>query len=86
MLERVYSKKNEDNVREEISQLCKSKEIMKKLHKLFFKIIRDILWKFLSEFWKLVKKDLLEFLKITALNIIKEKYKKYSYALSSLRL
>jgi hypothetical protein len=60
-----------------------AKEIMKKLHKLFFKIIRDILWKFLSEFWKLVKKDLLEFLKITALNIIKEKYKKYrDYILS----
>ena len=64
-----------------------AKEIMKKLHKLFFKIIRDILWKFLSEFWKLVKKDLLEFLKITALNIIKEKYKKYrDYILSIINL
>jgi|694.fasta_scaffold56321_5 hypothetical protein len=64
-----------------------AKEIMKKLHKLFFKIIRDILWKFISEFWKLVKKDLLEFLKITALNIIKEKYKKYrDYILSIINL
>jgi hypothetical protein len=53
------------------------KQIMKKLHKLFFKIINDILWKFISEFWKLVKKDLLDFLKITAYNILKEKHKKY---------
>lgn len=64
-----------------------TKEIMKKLNKLFFKIIRDILWKFISEFWKLVKKDLLEFLKITAFNIIKEKYKKYrDYILSIINL
>ena len=55
-----------------------TKQIMKKLNKLFFKIIKDILWKFLSEFWKLVKKDLLEFLKLTALRIIQEKIKKYS--------
>ena len=64
-----------------------AKEIMRKLHKLFFKIIKDILWKFISEFWKLVKKDLLEFLKITALNIIKEKYKTYrDYILSVINL
>ena len=64
-----------------------AKEIMKKLHKLFFKIIKDILWKFISEFWKLVKKDLLEFLKITAWNIIKEKLKKYrDYILSVINL
>jgi hypothetical protein len=53
------------------------KEIMKKLYKLFYGIINDILWKFISEFWKLVKKDLLDFLKITAYNLLKEKYKKY---------
>ena len=64
-----------------------AKEIMKKLHKLFFKIIKDILWKFISEFWKLVKKDLLEFLKITAWNILKEKIKKYrDYILSVINL
>ena len=64
-----------------------AKEIMKKLHKLFFKIIRDILWKFISEFWKLVKKDLLEFLKITAWNIIREKLKKHrDYLLSVINL
>ena len=64
-----------------------SKEIMKKLHKLFFGIINSILWKFISEFWKLVKKDLLDFLKITAYNILKEKYKKYrDYILSIINL
>ena len=64
-----------------------AKGIMKKLHKLFFKIIKDILWKFISEFWKLVKKDLLEFLKITAWNIIREKLKKYrDYILSVINL
>ena len=64
-----------------------AKGIMKKLHKLFFKIIKDILWKFISEFWKLVKKDLLEFLKITAWNIIREKLKKHrDYLLSVINL
>ena len=64
-----------------------AKEIMKKLNKLFFKIIKDILWKFLSEFWRLVKKDLLEWLKITAWNILTEKYKKYrDYVLSIINL
>ena len=63
------------------------KEIMKKLHKLFFGIINAILWKFISEFWKLVKKDLLDFLKITAYNILTEKYKKYrDYILSIINL
>jgi hypothetical protein len=64
-----------------------AKEIMKKLNKLFFKIIKDILWKFLSEFWRLVKKDLLDWLKITAWNILTEKYKKYrDYILSIVNL
>jgi hypothetical protein len=63
------------------------KEIMKKLNKLFYGIINDILWKFISEFWKLVKKDLLDFLKITAYNLLKEKYKKYrDYILSIINL
>jgi hypothetical protein len=63
------------------------KEIMKKLYKLFHGIINDILWKFISEFWKLVKKDLLDFLKITAYNLLKEKYKKYrDYILSIMNL
>jgi hypothetical protein len=55
----------------------KIKDLMKKLFKLFYKIIRKLYWKFINEFWKRVKKDLLDFLKITALNILKEKFKRY---------
>jgi hypothetical protein len=57
--------------------LDKIKTMMKKLYKLFFKIIRKLFWKFINEFWLRVKKDLLDFLKITALNILKEKYLRY---------
>jgi hypothetical protein len=57
--------------------LDKIKDLMKKLFKLFYKIIRKLYWKFIGEFWRRVKKDLLDFLKITALNILKEKFKRY---------
>lgn len=55
----------------------KIKDLIKKLYKLFFKIIRKLYWRFINEFWVRVKKDLLDFLKITALNILKEKYRRY---------
>jgi hypothetical protein len=62
----------------------KIKDIMRKLSKLFFKVIRKIYWKFIHEFWIRVKKDLLDFLKITALNILKEKYARYYAIVASL--
>lgn len=54
-----------------------AKEIMKKLSKLFNEIIKNLLWKFLAEFWKRVKIDLLNFLQKLALKILKNKAKRY---------
>jgi len=59
-------------------------EIMKKLSKLFYKIIRDIFWKFIKEFWSFVKIELLKFLKKLAIKILKNKLKRFKSILSSL--
>jgi hypothetical protein len=61
-----------------------AKEIMKKLSKLFNEIIRNLLWKFLAEFWKRVKIDLLNFLQRLALKILKNKAKRYYLIITSL--
>jgi len=59
-------------------------EIMKKLSKLFFDIIRKIFWKFIKEFWRFIKKDLLNFIKKLAAKILKNKLKRYRMILTSL--
>jgi hypothetical protein len=64
--------------------LDKIKDLMKKLYKLFFKLIKKLYWLFISEFWKRVKRDLLDFLKITALNILKEKFQRYYAIIAAL--
>ena len=61
-----------------------AKEIMKVLWKLFHEIIIKLLWKFISEFWKRVKKDLLVFLVDLAASIMKKKGKRYRLMLLSL--
>jgi hypothetical protein len=61
-----------------------AKEIMKVLWKLFHEIIIKLLWKFISEFWKRVKKDLLLFLVDLAADIMKKKSKRYRLMLLSL--
>jgi hypothetical protein len=61
-----------------------AKEIMKKLSKLFNEIIKNLLWKFISEFWKRVKIDLLNFLQKLALKILKNKAKRYYLIITSL--
>jgi hypothetical protein len=61
-----------------------AKDIMKKLAKLFNEIIRGILWKFISEFWALVKKDLLAFLQKLVLKILKNKTKRYYVIVTAL--
>jgi hypothetical protein len=60
------------------------KSVMKKLSKLFNEIIKNILWKFISEFWKLVKMDLLIFLQSLALKILKNKNKRYYLIVATL--
>ena len=53
------------------------KDIMKKLSKLFFKIIKDVFWRFIKEFWGFIKRDLLNFVKEIALKIITNKFKRF---------
>lgn len=62
----------------------KLKEIMKKLWKLFTKLIKKLYWLFINEFWNRVKRDLLDFLKTIALNILKEKFRRYYMIIASL--
>ena len=61
-----------------------AKVIMKKLSKLFNEIIKNLLWKFLAEFWKRVKIDLLNFLQKLALKILKNKAKRYFVIITAL--
>lgn len=61
-----------------------AKEIMKKLSKLFNEIVKNLLWRFLQEFWKRVKIDLLNFLQKLALKILKNKTKRYYVIVSAL--
>jgi hypothetical protein len=61
-----------------------AKEIMKKLSKLFNEIVKNLLWKFISEFWKRIKIDLLNFLQRLALKILKNKTKRYYVIVSTL--
>lgn len=61
-----------------------AKEMMKILWKLFNEIITNLLWKFIAEFWRRVKKDLLVFLVDIAASILKKKGRRYRLILLSL--
>jgi hypothetical protein len=61
-----------------------AKQMMKILYKLFNEIITKLLWKFINEFWRRVKKDLLVFLVDIAASILKKKGKRYRLILLSL--
>lgn len=65
-------------------QVIETKDLMKKLYKLFYAIIKDIFWKFLREFWKRIKKDLLIFLQKLIKKILKNKYKRYAVIITAL--
>lgn len=58
--------------------------LMKLLSKLFYSIIRDLFWSFLNEFWRLTKPDLVKFLEVLVLNIIKNKNKRYIIIIKAL--
>lgn len=60
------------------------KDLLKKLNKLFFQIIKDVFWKFIQEFWKLIKRDLLLFLSEIALKIVLRRFKRYRNIILSL--
>ena len=52
-------------------------DLMKKLSKLFFKIITDTFWKFIKTFWGFIKKDILSFVKNIASTILSNMLKRF---------
>jgi hypothetical protein len=64
--------------------LMDSKELMKKLKKIFICIIRELFWKFIREFWKRVKSDLKNFLKRIIRKILRDKLKRYYLVIGAL--
>ena len=52
------------------------KDLMVELSNMFYDLIKDLFWIFIKEFWKLIKRDLLNFVKLTAARIILNKFKK----------
>jgi hypothetical protein len=58
--------------------------VMKNLSKLFYNIIKDLFWKFINEFWKRVKVDLLALLFKIVKKILKNKYKRYVVIITAL--
>lgn len=72
-------------LRSSIIQLTDTvKDYMRALGKLFNNIILEFFWKFIKEFWGLIKPDLVKFIANLAKQIIKEKYRKYVIIVSSL--
>lgn len=66
------------------NQAINVKTLMKMLSKLFNTIISQLLWRFLQEFWKLVKIDLIAFVLKIVKKILKNKFKRYLTILKSL--
>lgn len=60
------------------------KELMKNMANLFYNIIKKIFWKFITEFWSLVKKEILNFIKKIAIKILKNKIKRYKSIVTAL--
>jgi len=60
------------------------KDLIKKLHKAIFNIVKDLFWLFINEFWRLIKIDLIAFVTKLVKKIIKEKYKRYVLIVTSL--
>jgi hypothetical protein len=66
------------------NQVIQITDLMKRLSKLFYGIIKDLFWKFLREFWKLLKVDLSVFVSKLVAKIIKNKYKRYVAIINSI--
>lgn len=61
-----------------------AKELIKKFKKAITKIVSDLFWLFIREFWRLVKIDLLAFVNEVVQRILKNKYKRYLLIITSL--
>jgi hypothetical protein len=66
--------------------IINAKELFKKFYKAIGKIVSDLFWLFIREFWKLVKIDLISFVSKIVQRIIKNKYKRYLLIITSLIL
>ncbi len=60
------------------------KDMMKELSGMFFSLIKSLFWNFIKEFWALVKRDLLIFVRRTATTIVLNKFKKIKGIILSL--
>ena len=60
------------------------KELMKRLSKLFFQIIKKLFLHFIKEFWNFIKKDLLTFVKSIAAKILLNKIKRWKAIITGL--
>lgn len=67
-----------------VDQLLSIKSIILKLKKLVYLIVKDLFWKFIREFWKRIKRDLLIFLNLIVFKIVKNKYKRYVLMVTAL--
>lgn len=59
-------------------------EILRRLAKLFFDIIKKLFWRFIESFWRFIKRDLLNFIKKIAKKIVLRKLKRWKGILLSL--
>lgn len=60
------------------------KDLVRKFYKAISKIVSDLFWLFIREFWRLVKVDLVAFISSIVQRIIKNKYKRYLLIITSL--
>lgn len=67
-----------------INVYLNAKELIKKFKSAVRKIVSDLFWLFIREFWRLVKIDLLAFVNEVVQRILKNKYKRYLLIITSL--
>lgn len=58
--------------------------LLKKLSKLFYTIVKNLFWKFITEFWIRIKAELLSFVRNFTIKILKDKYKRYVNILTAI--
>lgn len=66
------------------NETIEAKVSMRRLSKLFFNIIKELFWRFIQEFWKRIKIELLNFVKFIIIEIKKGKYKRYINIVTSI--
>jgi hypothetical protein len=62
------------------------RDLVKKFYRAVSNIITDLFWLFIREFWKLIKNDLLSFIRKIVQRIIKNKFKRFLLIITSLIL